>query len=746
MPETQSSVIETVVPLHLDQQFSYRVPVHLLSAARPGVRVLVPFGRRTVTAYLLGYGDPAATIPLREIIDVLDQEPLWTPQELEFFRWVASYYLHPLGDVLKAALPAGINLKSATGEGEVAGRLTGGRRIRREAWYRLADGAPVPQRIGSKAAQVLEAIRGAGEASAAELTRRFGPCSPQLGRLQGLGLIIREEREVCRDLFRDMITERDVPRQLNACQQAVLSPLCAALDAGLFAPFLLHGVTGSGKTEIYLQAIAHCLDHGGNALVLVPEIALTPQTVRRFSARFGDVIAILHSALSDGDRYDEWRRIRRGEARIVIGARSAIFAPLERIGIIVVDEEHEASFKQNEGLRYNARDLALVRGRMERSVVLLGSATPLITSIHAATHGRLTLLSLPERVEARPMPDVEICSLRDPERTISPLLARALEETVAAGQQAMIFLNRRGFHTFLVCADCGARLTCPNCTVTLTFHRNRGQSLCHYCDYAVPAPGVCPACNSLRLKELGAGTERVEHEVRELLPDASIVRLDSDTAVGRGSHERILSRMVAGGIDVLVGTQMIAKGHDFPGVTLVGIVNADADLGLPDFRATERTFQLISQVTGRAGRGAMPGRVVIQTALDDHYAIRCAAEHDYDRFCRQETEFRREAGYPPYAFLASLGFSGTSEDVVLRHSEMAGGLLQGLKRDNGLRVELLGPAPAPFYRLRGRFRRQILLKSADRSTLRRLIILWRGCRKGDSRVREVIDIDPVNMM
>ena len=739
-------IIEVAVPLHLDRTFHYRVPPALSALALPGRRVFVPFGNRRLTAYVLAQLESSDTVKLKEIIAVLDDDALWTDQELVFFRWVAAYYLHPLGEVLKTALPSGINLQSRKTSGQESETITGGRSIRYEAYYRPGPLSEPPRALGAKAAEVLKLIREEDAVPTAELRKRFGQCAAQLKRLLELGLVEQEQREVYRDPFREESSERDVPRELNCHQQSAFDTVRTALDGQTFAPFLLHGVTGSGKTEVYLQAIAHTLDQGRSALVLIPEISLTPQLVRRFRARFGAGIAILHSGLSDGERYDEWRRIRRGLARIVIGARSAIFAPLDKIGIIVVDEEHEASFKQADGLRYNARDLALVRGQQEQASVILGSATPLITSQYAVEQGKLTLLSLPERVRGIPMPTVETVAMQGVKTTISPQLQQALEETLAQGGQAMIFLNRRGFATFLTCSECSSPLTCPNCSVTLTFHRSRGQSVCHYCDYAVPAPGTCPACGCLELLELGAGTERVEHELRELLPQARILRMDSDTTSGKGSHNRILSRMIDGTADILIGTQMITKGHDFPGVTLVGVINGEASLNMPDFRSAERTFQMLSQVFGRAGRGNTPGKVLLQTLNPSHYAIQCAIAHDNGGFFSQELDFRREVGYPPFAFLAALGLSGTAEQAVCQHAETTVRLLLQLKRDFSLRVEILGPAPAPLYRLRGRFRRQILLKSPSRHDLRRLIYAWLEQRETASAVREVIDIDPVDMM
>ena len=746
MPADLTHVIEVAVSVPLDRTFHYRVPPAMAGQAVAGHRVFVPFGNRRLTGYILGTVEGQTGEGLKDIIQVLDSDPLWTPGELDFFRWVASYYLHPLSEVLKTALPAGINLQSKKGVQGADGGIAGGRSVKRERFYRPAAGPEPLRPPGSKASEVLDVVREAGEIPAADLRRRFGTCSLQLKRLEELGLVTVEEREVYRNPFAGEAVGRDTPRALVRHQAEALDSITSALDGRSFAPFLLHGVTGSGKTEVYLQAIAHALGQGSNALVLVPEISLTPQLVSRFRARFDVPLAILHSGLSDGERYDEWRRIRRGQARIVIGARSAVFAPLEGIGIIVVDEEHEASFKQADGLRYNARDLALVRGRMEKAAVVLGSATPLVTTLHAARQGRLPLLNLPERVEGRPMPTVSIVPMQGIRETVSHQLAQALQETLAAGEQSLLFINRRGFATFLVCGDCGEALTCPNCSVTLTFHRQRRQSVCHHCDYAVPFPGVCPACNSFEMKELGAGTERIEHELRELLPDAAIVRMDSDTTSGRGSHDRLLKRMADRTADILIGTQMVAKGHDFPGVTLVGVINAESSLNMPDFRSSERTFQLLSQVIGRAGRGELPGRVIVQAVNPSHYAIQNAVSHNGAEFCRQELDFRREAGYPPFAFLACLSFSGTSEKCVQARAEECERLLRSIKNEFRLRVEILGPAMAPLYRLRGRFRRQILLKSAGRHDLRRVVTAWRDRRDVASTVRELIDIDPVDMM
>ncbi|HEY6873346.1 MAG TPA: primosomal protein N' [Geobacteraceae bacterium] len=749
--QNSPTIIDVAVPLHLDGTFHYAVPPGLAPQVRTGVRVLVPFGRRKLTGYVLGTAAESSE-EVKEIVAVLDPEPLFTPRELEFLRWTASYYLHPLGEVIKSALPAGINVTSRKQAGQnpdgtaAAEVLTGGRRVKTELFYRAAD--PPPEgTLREKPARVVAFLRSRGETPASQLRREFEADSGLLRRLTEKGYVAVTEREVYRDPFREEVFRADTPPELNGSQAAALGRLTGALDGRAFAPFLLHGVTGSGKTEVYLRAIAHVLDQGRTALVLVPEIALTPQLVRRFKSRFTCGIAVLHSGLSDGERYDEWRRIRRGEVAIVIGARSAIFAPLERIGVIVVDEEHEASYKQSEGFRYNARDLALVRGKMEKACVILGSATPLVTSFHAAREGRLGYLELPHRVRDLPMPEVVLLDSRGKKNeTFLPELTAAIGANLAAGGQSLLFLNRRGFATYLVCNDCGHVLRCPNCAITLTYHQRRGRHVCHYCDYAIPAPSVCPECASPEITLLGRGTERVEEEVRALFPEARVARMDRDTTSGRGGHARVLKGVEEGTVDILVGTQMIAKGHDFPGVTLVGVISADASLNLPDFRAAERTFQLVSQVMGRAGRGDAPGRVLIQTLNPDHYAVSRAAAHDFAGFYGEELTSRRETGYPPFSHLALIILSGNAVEGVEQGGEAVADLLRELKKELRVRVELLGPVAPPLGKIRGRFRRQILLKSAGRTDLHRLLAAFRGSVKLPTTVRMAIDVDPVDML
>jgi len=745
-------IIEVAIPLPLEQTFTYAVPERLCQRLLPGMRVLVPFGRRTVTGFSLG---PAQSPPIgdtKEVIEILDQEPLFTLRDMEFYRWIAAYYLHPLGDVIRTAIPAGLTVmgrrkQSVASDGSVVDEevMTSGVRLKEERHYK-ACGEP-PASLKGRGLEILRFIAARDGVSATELRGRFASCSHQLKRLAELGLVTMEMREVYRDPFRSEEFSSDTPHELDAEQSRALAGLCAAMDRGGFTPFLLHGVTGSGKTEVYLQAISHLLKKGKSALVLVPEIALTPQLVGRFRRRFSCGIAVLHSALSPGERYDEWRRIRRGEVAIVIGARSAIFAPLDNLGMIVVDEEHEASYKQGDGLRYNARDLALVLAKQRGAAVLLGSATPLVTSLHAARQGRMAELTLSCRVKERPMPEARLLDQRGRgKETILPPLAEAIAANLTNGGQTLLFLNRRGFATWLVCRDCGHVLRCPNCSVTLTYHQQKRRHICHYCDHSVPAPTLCPECDGGEIGLLGVGTERLEEEIATLFPDARVARMDRDTTSGRGGHSRILRKLEGGEIDILIGTQMIAKGHDFPGVTLVGVISADTTLNLPDFRGGERAFQLVSQVLGRAGRGEQAGEVLVQTMSPDHFAMRAAVSHDYEAFYAEELAQRLDAGYPPFSHLAALHFSAISPKTVEDEAVRGGELLRQLRRSLGLRVEILGPATSPMGKVRGRHRWQLLLKSADRSQLRRLLLAFRGGYTPPSTVRTAIDIDPQELL
>ncbi|HET9598249.1 MAG TPA: primosomal protein N', partial [Anaeromyxobacteraceae bacterium] len=537
---------------------------------------------------------------------------------------------------------------------------------------------------------------------------------------------------------------------LTADQRAALDALAAAIDAGGFAPFLLHGVTGSGKTEVYLQAIARARARGRGALVLVPEIALTPQLAGRFRARFGGDVALLHSGLSDPERHAEWLRLRGGEARICVGVRSAVFAPVQDLAVLVVDEEHDSSFKQDDGPAYQARDLAVVRAKQSGVTCLLGSATPSLESLENARRGRYRLLQLPRRVDDRPLPEVEVVDLARARRRgapspglFSPRLAAAVAETVAAGRQAILFLNRRGFQTLVLCEDCGREERCPDCSVALTFHRRRGVLLCHWCGRVERAVAACPACGGQR-RGVGVGTEQVEAAVREVAPGARVARLDRDAVASADEVAGVLARFANREVDVLVGTQMVTKGHDFPGVTLVGVVLADTALGLPDFRAAERTFQLLTQVAGRAGRGAEAGRVIVQTWNPQAPAIACAVGHDYARFVEGELLARQSAGWPPFARLLAVRVEGTDEGARECAEALAAAARPAL---GSAGVALLGPAPAALERLRGKSRWHLLFRAAAHDPLRRVHALLSPLARrppGGAAVR--FDVDPYSML
>ena len=726
-----SLVALVAVAAPLDRPLSYLVPPALQARAAVGMRLRVPLGRRSAVGYLLELAPGEAT-GLKEIAELLDEAPLFPPAMVPFFRWASDYYQCPLGEVIRTALPAGLS-----GRGSAAPIL-------REKFYRLLPQGQRPS--GAKQREIYDYILARAECSLSELREAFAAPHAPLARLVELGCLELREAERLRDPFLAQAIPVDRPVVPTDEQASALAALTQALEQGAFAPFLLHGVTGSGKTEVYLRAIGEALDRGRQALVLVPEIALTPQLVGRFRARFGDRggLAVLHSGLSDGERYDAWRSIARGEADIVIGARSAVFAPLERLGILVVDEEHEASYKQGEGFRYHARDLALLRGQMAGATVVLGSATPSVTTFERARSGQTGYLTLQQRAEARPLPAVELVDMRATpfgEVFSAPLIA-AIEGTLAAGEQGVLLLNRRGFSPYLLCADCGATFRCPNCEITLTYHQGRRLLRCHYCDYQQPPPELCPACLGGNVMPEGVGTERLEEGLAALFPGARIGRMDRDTTGRKGAHQELVSAMEGRQLDLLVGTQMVAKGHDFPGVTLVGVINADSTLNFPDFRSAERTFSLLTQVAGRAGRGDRPGRVLIQTYTPEHYALVCASGHDYLAFYEQELAFRQELGYPPWGFLVNLVLAGNDPARV---NQSAAALAAALERA-AAGVEVLGPAPCPLSRLRGKTRMQILLKAASRVPLRRLLPTLPSLRSLLlSGVTLTVDVDPIDM-
>ena len=606
---------------------------------------------------------------------------------------------------------------------------------------------------------VLEALIGAGgEADISELARLHPRAAAHLRALAAAGLVELSRREVVAagglvDAADDaMVAPVEAPR-LNAAQQTALTAINEGIGAGEFRACLLHGVTGSGKTEVYLHAIAEVVAAGRSAVVLVPEISLTPQLAARFRARFGDRVAVLHSGLSDRDRFAEWQRLRSGDASIALGARSAIYAPVSDLGIVVVDEEHDSSFKQEEGVRYNARDVALVRAQRNRVVCVLGSATPSLESYHAALAGRYQLLDLPDRATSRPLPTVELVDMRtyksDGEAMLTAPLAEAIAETLAAGDQAILFLNRRGFSTFIHCRSCGYAFRCAQCSVSMTYHRSRDRLLCHYCGNTARPPSDCPSCSSKdSIVRRGLGTEKIADGVAERFPGARVARLDRDVASGAGIG-KILARVARREVDILVGTQMVTKGHDFPGVTLVGVLCADTGLSLPDFRAAERTFQLLTQVAGRAGRGDRSGRVVIQSYRTEAVPIAAAARQDFAGFYAAEVADREELGYPPFGHLIAIRLDSTDAGAVAATARELAVRARRLGERLGDDVGVLGPSEAPLARLKGRTRWHLWLRCPDRKKLRRFLhelVERPAVPTGRVSVRVTIDVDPVSAL
>lgn len=726
----------------LERTFHYRVPDALAEATRAGARVRVPFGRRTMIGVCVGFVEKP-DVPekrLRDIIALIDRTPLLDQRMLDLTRWMADYYSCSWGEALDAVLPGAVKKGRASRTILMVspGRPPDALRERAEALNQRA----------ARQARVLRALASArGEIAARDLLRL---AEADYGVLQALAragdLSLRKER-VTDDPSLQFDVEHATPPEPTPDQAAALARIDAGLKADVFRVMLVHGVTGSGKTELYLQALDHVVKLGRQGIVLVPEIALTPQTVARFRARF-DRVCVMHSELSERRRRDEWRRIREGKADVVVGARSAVFAPVPRLGLFVVDEEHETSFKQENTPRYHARDVGIWRAREEGALVLLGSATPSFESLHNARSGKYDLIELPRRVVGRPMPRVEILDLNtEPARRghttlLSRRLKLAADAALQAKEQVILFLNRRGFHTHIACANCGHVLCCDHCDVSMTYHKPSHTVRCHYCGDARPAPKSCPACNADKLRYAGSGTQRVEDEIARLFEGYNVARMDSDAMHNYGAYEKTLSEFRDGGAQILLGTQMVAKGLDFPNVTLVGVVNADISLNMPDFRASERTFQLLMQVSGRAGRGDRPGRVIIQTYNPEHPAVRCAAGHDFEGFLRYEMEDRRTFGYPPFGRLARVLVEGKNKQaVVTRIHETAKTIREALPEFG---AELLGPVEAPIPRIKGRYRWHCIIKAQRASMIRRALRpVERKKRKG---TQIAIDVDPVALL
>jgi primosomal protein N' (replication factor Y) len=795
------------LPVPLDQPFTYALPETLRHRVRPGARVTVPFGARRLTGVVLGCHSEPPEAPVREVFRLLDEEPVIDAGLMALARWVAGYYCAPLGEVLRGMTPLGGEIRRTrtyvlTDAGRDAVRqllLGASDEDPMVAILRMLEARPLSARYlqarFARAGSLLRSLEKKGliqvedadagrdplRAAAARLRVEFKgrPGEVKLSRrerelaaflelhpgshnLGELGAAVAGASQAARSMARKGLLilrpEPPVwsspparePHVLNPRQQEAFDRIRAALQARRFQTFLLYGVTGSGKTEVYLRAIEATLAAGRGAMLLVPEIALTPAMAGQFFHRFGDRVAILHSAFTDVERAEQWRRIQAGAAPVVVGTRSGVFAPVRELGLIVVDEEHDGSYKQEETPRYHGRDTAIVRAQAAGAVVVLGSATPSLESRYNAGTGKYVLLELPERIERRPLPQVEVVDMRVEfletrrQAVFSRRLAEAIGGRLENGEQTMLLLNRRGFSSVVACRSCGHRLECVNCAVTLTHHRRDRRMLCHYCGYAERIPSRCPQCDSEHVYFLGTGSEKVEEELHRAFPQARVARMDRDTVTGKRQYQTILEGFRDGDYDILVGTQMIAKGHDIPNVTLVGVVSADVGLGVPDFRAAERSFQLLTQVAGRAGRGELPGMVVIQTINPDHYAVRFAAAQDYGLFYEKELQFRKAMRYPPFAALANVVVRGRRQEDALRMSGELGRLLT--PPPEGMRV--LGPAEAPVARLKDEFRYQILLKAAGRKALNETLQALRrhAQREKWPATTLVIDVDPVSLL
>ncbi|HAF10124.1 MAG TPA: primosomal protein N' [Chloroflexi bacterium] len=712
--------------------FTYRVPEGL--DVRIGHLVRAGFGARAVHGVVVALDVPADR-ELKPLDGLVHPIPLLTGRQLALGRWIAETYRCGLADAVRAMLPPALAARARSGlpaaRGERTEPVFGITPAGHEA---LASGMP---RLGARQLVTLRALA-AGATTVADVVHAGG--TPAAARsLAARGLAIRGTRGVRRVPVEFRLSEADLSRDMPATAPQAAAIAAAIAGMGTGQGFLLHGVTGSGKTEVYLRLTAEALARGLGAIVLVPEIALTAQVVARFVARFGERVALLHSALSAGERYDEWRRVLDGTADVVVGSRSALFAPIENVGLVVVDEEQEPSYKQASAPRYHAVDTALALGRLTGAAVVLGSATPRVVTYAAATTGDLALLELPGRVLDLPLPKTRVVDLRlelkaNNRSTLSSALRTALQRTVAKGEQAILYLNRRGFATVVLCRDCGYVVLCPACEIPFALHAD-GRLVCHRCGREEPrAPATCPRCGSARIRHLGVGTQRVEEDVRAAVPNARIVRLDRDAVKAKGAHAAMYERMRSGQAQVIVGTQMVAKGFDLPGVSLVGVVNADTQLSLPDFTAAERTFELLAQVLGRSGRGTVGGEGILQTYLPDHYAITAAAAHDYATFAEHELRARRRFGYPPYGRLVLLQTSAAREATVERRATELAARLRAAAEDD---ADVLGPAPAFAAKRAGSYRAQLVLRG-DRPTA----VLDRV----DPGPDWTVDVDPVTLL
>ncbi len=746
-----------VIPAPLKQPLIYAVPRSFQQQIAVGARALIPLGKRKVIGIVIELLKTTSLTEIKEIEGILDERPILDSNLLRLAHWLSQYYVATMGEVLTVILPASLRPESKQTVFARAGAFSLGA-ISEE--------------------KVFEALRASSRGMGLETLMRKFPgqdINRAVGRLKSMGAIeIRESMPGQRKRSREVTFATGLAGPNHATrftltseQENALSAIAKRLHHGGFETFLLHGVTGGGKTEVYLRAMEQARESGRGSLILIPEISLTPQLIDRLSSRFPGRVGVLHSALKGAERWAHWWNIARGNVDVAVGARSAVFAPMPNLGLIIVDEEHDPSYKQEEGLRYNGRDVAVVRGKLTGCPVILGSATPAIESYENGRQGRYRILDITKRIYQRPLPQIEILDLRaefvqrksdpaashagkdDDHPLVSKRLAKALIENYQTGRQSLIFLNRRGFANFLHCSLCGHVIRCRQCSVTLPLHLKQRSLCCHHCNFRRPIPPLCPECGKSALREVGVGTEQIEQSLQRIVTGARIARLDRDTSGKRGVQEKLLRSWENGEIDILVGTQMITKGHDVSGVTLVGALLADLSLNLPDFRAAERTFQLLNQVAGRSGRGEDPGHVIIQTYAPDHYVFQYLLSHDYKGFFESELEFRRTLNYPPFSRLVKLCIDGPKvADVESKAKKLAEILREKHRASSKYRdqIEILGPAPAPIAKLRSRYRWQLLLKGKPISALLEFANIARELLPRSRKARLHIDVDPYSML
>lgn len=800
-----AEVIVDVTTKAIDRPFDYRVPDRFKDLVKPGMRVVVPFGPRKIQGFVTRVKDvtDVKTGNIKDIVDLFDLSPVLTDELLELSHWLTektlSYHITALQSMLPAAMKAKYekeiqvlsdeelpqSLKELFGQQESilyadippdqlkhiqkhvqkghlevryhVSQKSGKKKVRMlqvvVSKEKLEEKQQQLKKNAVKQKELLSFLLQASETTflAKDLQQKTGASSQTLKTFIREGLLTESYEEIYRDPYADREFKQSDSLDLTTEQAAAAKHIHQAVSDHQHETFLLHGVTGSGKTEIYLQTIDHVLQKGKEAIVLVPEISLTPQMVQRFKERFGSNVAVLHSGLSTGEKYDEWRKIHRKEVKLVVGARSAVFAPFENLGMIIIDEEHESSYKQEEMPRYHAKDVAIERARRHQCPVVLGSATPSLETYARAKKGVYTLLTLKQRVNQQQMPHVSVIDMREELRNgnrsmFSEELMLRLKEVLERKEQAVLFLNKRGYSSFVMCRDCGYVEQCPHCEISLTYHRYQKRLKCHYCGHEAPVPAECPECHSEHIRYFGTGTQRVEEELTKVLPEARVIRMDVDTTSRKGAHEKLLTSFGNKEADILLGTQMIAKGLDFPDVTLVGVLSADTSLHIPDFRSSEKTFQLLTQVSGRAGRHEKAGSVIIQSYTPSHYSIELTKQHDYEAFYEQEMLHRRHQSYPPFYFLAMVT---VSHEEVTKAAHVADQIVQFLKMNCAPNTRILGPAASPIAKIKDRYRYQCVIKYKRENELASLLRKIQDHYQKEMEQKQLmisIDMNPYMMM